>query len=130
MNEQELSGLSIDSVERGEFDVEKFDHEAHVFAAWRFIDELPLPEAIERFSNALRRLTARLGVPGKYHDTVTWFYMLLIAERHQAGEDWPSFREANEDLFASDVLSRYYTRECLASEAARQRFVLPDRIAA
>ncbi len=130
MIDAKFSGLTVDTVERGDFDVDEFDHESHVFAAWRFIDELPLLEAIERFSNALRRLTIKLGVPDKYHDTVTWFYMLLIAERHRSGEGWQAFRTANEDLFASDLLTRYYTPECLASEAARTKFVLPDRIAA
>ena len=69
-------------------------------------------------------------MPGKYHDTITWFYMLLIAERHKSDEDWEDFRSANTDLFERDLLTRYYTRECLASEDARTRFVLPDRIAA
>ena len=122
--------LTIEAVERGDIDVESFDHEAHVLAAWRFIAEMPLPEAIERFSGALQRLTTALGVPGKYHGTVTWFYMLLIAERHRPNEDWAEFRRANTDLFAPDLLSRYYTPECLGSDEARRGFVLPDRIAA
>ena len=130
MTTDKLNAITIDALERGAVDVEAFDHEAHVFAAWRFISDLPLPEAIERFSGALIRLTHDLGVPEKYHGTVTWFYMLLIAERARPGEDWATFRAANEDLFERDLLDRYYTPERLASEEARSRFLLPDRLAA
>lgn len=125
-----LNSITIEALELGTIDVEAFDHEAHVFAAWRFISDLPLPEAIERFSGALIRLTRDLGVPEKYHGTVTWFYMLLIAERRQPGQEWAAFRAANEDLFERDLLTRYYTSERLASDEARARFVLPDRLAA
>ncbi len=130
MTADRLNPLTIEALERGEIDVEAFDHEAHVFAAWRFVAELPLPEAIERFSGALMRLTRKLGVPEKYHGTVTWFYMLLIAERYRPDQDWAAFRDANQDLLERDLLARYYTPECLASDEARARFVLPDRIAA
>ena len=61
---------------------------------------------------------------------MTWFYLLLIAERHQPDQDWTAFKAANSDLFASDLLARYYTPELLRSDEARTRFVLPDRIAA
>ena len=130
MKSDERSELTIEAIERGDIDAEAFDHEAHVYAAWRFISEMPLPEAIERFSGALKRLTQSLGVPEKYHGTVTWFYMLLIAERHCPNEGWADFRSANADVFARDLLTRYYTPEVLESDEARTGFVLPDRIAA
>lgn len=125
-----LYAVSVDELERGAIDVDAFDHQAHVFAAWRFVSEMPLPEAISRFSEALKRLTRELGVPEKYHGTVTWFYLLLIAERQRRSETWEEFRAANEDLFAPNLLSRYYTQKCLNSDEARRGFVLPDRIVA
>ncbi len=126
----ERTELSVSAIERGDIDVEAFDHEAHVYAGWRFVREMPLLEAIERFSSALKRLTHNLGVPEKYHGTVTWFYMLLIAERQRPDQEWAEFRNANADLFERDLLARYYTPEVLSSAAARKGFVLPDRIAA
>ena len=125
-----MTDLSIEAIERGDIDVATFDHEAHVYAAWRFVSEMPLPEAIERFSSALKRLTRDLGVPEKYHGTVTWFYMLLIAERHRSDQSWGEFQRANGDLFERDLLARYYTPERLGSDEARTGFLLPDRIAA
>ena len=46
---------------------------------------------------SLRRFAAHHRVPGLYHETITWAYLLLIRERMQrdgAPQDWPSFRDA------------------------------------
>jgi hypothetical protein len=124
--------VTVAALESGNIDAEAFDHEAHVYAAWLFLDAYPAEVASERFAAALKRLTEKLGVPGKYHDTVTRFYMALIAERRAASNDldWSGFRESNRDLFgrSDNVLSRYYSRERLASDEARRAFVLPDRL--
>ena len=47
----------------------------------------------------------------------------------QTGDDWHAFCRDNDDLFgrAVDILGRYYSPELLASDAARETFVLPDR---
>ncbi len=120
--------LTIESFESGDIDADAFDHEAHVYMAWLYLERFPVTSALARFTAALKSLTERLGVPGKYHDTITWFYLLLIAERRDPGADWSEFRARNDDLFdrSDDVLRRYYRVETLASERARARFVLPD----
>ena len=132
MNAVAAPQITIAALEDGTLDAEAFDHEAHVYLGWLFLEEMPLLEAIDRFSSALWRLTAKLGIPGKYHETVTWFFMLLIAERraNTAGGDWFSFRRKNSDLFAGNpsIVSRYYSSDLLASDRARQSFVLPDQI--
>jgi hypothetical protein len=88
-------------------------------------------EAIDRFTTSLQRFAARHGVPGLYHETITWAYLLLIHERMQRdgpAMDWESFRAANGDLFAwkPSILERYYTPGTLKSDLARRIFVLPD----
>jgi hypothetical protein len=90
--------------------------------------------ATQRYANALKVLTTKIGIPGKYHETITWFFMLLIDERRRdsASQDWFAFRRCNEDLFARgerSILNRYYWRDTLASDSARRSFVLPDRLA-
>ncbi len=126
--------LTIDDLEQSRIDGGSFNHEAHVYMAWLYLGQYPLTEAIDRFTSALKRLTLKLGVPGKYHDTITWFFMLIIAQRRigNAGADWQNFKEKNPDLFSRDanVLNRYYSKEMLATDAARRSFVLPDRLAA
>ena len=126
--------LSIDDLEQNRIEGGSFDHEAHVYLAWLYLDRYPLTEAIDRFTSALKRLTTKLGVPGKYHEIISWFYMLIIAQRRagNAGNDWPNFKEKNPDLLSREdnVLNRYYNRETLATVAARRSFVLPDRLVA
>ena len=126
--------LGIDDLEQSRIDGGSFDHEAHVYLAWLYLDRYPVTEAIERYTAALKRLTAKLGVPGKYHDTITWFFMLIIAQRRIAcaDVDWTVFKEKNADLLSreNNVLNRYYSKETLATDAARQSFVLPDRLVA
>jgi hypothetical protein len=129
----DLEFPSIESFEIGAFDVETFTHEAHVYVAWSYLQKTSLTDAIVRFSEALKRITLKLGIPGKYHETITWFFMLMVAQRREASEtnDWDEFRDANQDLVgeAKDLLDRYYTGELLASDSARRVFMLPDKVA-
>ena len=134
MNAAAEPQVSIAALESGDLDAAAFDHEAHVYLGWQYVREYPLSEAIGRFTSALRRLTIKLGVPGKYHDTISWFYLLVIADRRDQAQDdsWSAFRRDNEDLFSRDdnVLARYYSKDLLRSDRARRTFVLPDRRAA
>lgn len=109
-----------------------FDHAAHVRMAWLYVKAHPLEEAIHRFSSDLRAYTQALGAPGKYHATITWFFLLLINDRVQerGAPDWVTFQDQNPDLIgsASTLLQAHYSRDRLGSEVARKRFVLPDRV--
>lgn len=128
------SRYSIEAFEAGRIETDAFDHESHVYVAWLYVREYPLPEAIAKYTGALRRLTESLGVPEKYHATVTWFYLLQIAERRAAAPelDWAGFRDVNRDLFrrSPGLLARYYSADLLGSPRARSGFVFPDRAAA
>ena len=131
MNAVTVPELTIDAFEAGSVDADAFDHEAHIYVAWLYLQRYAPHEAIGRFTDALKRLTRQLGIPGKYHDTISWFFLLLIEERRDGSGDWFAFRRNNNDLFARDsnILSRDYSRDLLTSDRARQSFVLPDLIA-
>jgi len=126
-----VTQLSIEQFEAGHVDAEQFDHEAHVYMGWLYVQACDLPEAISRFDSTLRRLTARLGVPGKYHATITWTFLVLINERAEPDETWDGFRSRNAALIrdSKTTLQRYYSDTLLFSDAARQYFVLPDKLA-
>jgi hypothetical protein len=134
MNAIAAPQISIEALENGSLDADKFDHEAHIFVAWLYLQRYPLHEATARFIAALKRLTAQLGIPGKYHETISWFFMLLIAERRsiQKADTWHAFYRDHADLFArgdENILNRYYSSELLGSDRARQSFMLPDKLA-
>lgn len=123
--------LSIENFEAGHINAERFDHRSHVFVAWLYVQRFDLAIAIKRFDAALRRLVISLGADSKYHATLTWFFLLLIAQRSAAGETWAEFCTNNADLTANskDILSHYYSKEMLFSDRARERFMLPDNLA-
>lgn len=108
----------------------EFGHDAHILVAWHFLQQQDLLDAIRRFTRGIRRLTRKLGVTSKYHETITWFYLIKIAERCKAqpGADWAAFRTANSDLFTRNpaLVEKYYSKSLLASDTARHMFVLPD----
>src|SRR5215468_10985274 len=98
-----------------------FHHRDHVRLAWIMLGEMPVPAALARFSEGLRRYAASLGKANLYHETITWAFLLLIHER---------MARAKADLLAwsPSVLSAYYRDETLASPLARRTFLLPDRL--
>lgn len=111
---------------------DRFHHADHLHAAWLYLTRLPATEAIARFSQVLRSYAACLGKPGRYHETITWAYLLLLNERihrSQLNTTWQQFAAENSDLFdwSNSILARYYRPETLDSQLARQVFLMPDR---
>ena len=124
-------GPDIETFEALAFDPEAFDHTAHLYVAWLYLRDGDLLQAIERYRATLRKLTTRLGIAEKYHESVTWFFLIAVAERMngQAHDDWSRFKADNEDMFRSgrQFLGRFYSDELLSSERAKRSFCLPDR---
>ena len=110
---------------------DQFHHEQHVRVAWLFVCRHGMPTAIGEFSDAIKRFAAAKGAHGLYHETITWAFLLIIAERQarQPAGTWPDFATANADLLTwrPSILDRYYSKELLASDLARRSFVMPDR---
>ena len=109
-----------------------FHHADHVRLAWLYLRDKPFAAALEAFCVGLRRFAASVGKPGLYHETITWFYLLLIRERRArlaAGHAWEEFAAANADLldWKNSILKKHYREETLQSDFARRVFVLPDR---
>lgn len=105
---------------------EQFGHRDHVRAAFLYLERQSFGAAIDRMLNTLRRYTAHQGSSSKYHETVTVAFMSLVNAHRQAGGygDWSEFEALNPELFDATLLSRYYAPETLASDRARQSFVL------
>jgi hypothetical protein len=130
MNSATSPTITIDRFEASDVDPDEFNHEAHVYVGWLYVQQFELGTAITRFDAALRRLVTNLGANGKYHATLTWFFLLLIADRTEVDETWQVFKSRNLELVTNsrDVLSRYYSDGYLFSDRARERFVLPDKV--
>ena len=123
-------GPSLSDFEALRIDPETFNHAAHMFVAWSYLLKYDLATSIQRYRETLQRLTRKFGVPGKFHETITWFYMIVIAERmaDQDDDNWQDFVSAHPDLFTREpsLISRFYSDELIASDRARQTFLLPQ----
>lgn len=126
-----LTDPLVRAFESRTLDPAQFHHREHLYVAWCYLRELPLEEALARYVRHLRELASALGVPGKFHATMTWGYVVLL---HAAMEGAPNatFDEllAGNPALAdhrSGVLHAFYDSDQLASDEARRRFVLPRR---
>lgn len=112
-------------------DPTRFHHREHLYVAWCYLRDLPLEEALARYVRHLRQLTVALGVPGKFHATMTWSYLILLdqAMQRSPGADFDQLLAANPALLdhRTGALFDHYDRAQLDSDEARRRFVLPRR---
>ena len=111
----------------------EFHHEQHVQVAWEFVRRHGMPAALAEFTAAIKRFADAKGATGLYHETITWAFLLLIAERQARtnADTWVQFADANPDLLCwkPSILERYYSTAMLKSDLAKRVFVLPDKIA-
>lgn len=115
---------------RGEIDPAHFPHREHVRMGFNMLRRFDFSETVFRYSNALRMMTARIGKPEAFHQTVTIAFLSLIAERLEAKvhPDFASFAQANPDLMVKSALAGWYTPERLALSSARRTFLLPKAV--
>lgn len=123
----------IDRFESGEVPESGFHHADHVRLAFAYLRSYPVLVALEKFSAALKQFAASHEKTQLYHETITWAYIFLIAERiaRSGAEqlDWDVFAEQNPDLLVwkSGILTRYYEDATLKSDLARRIFIFPDK---
>ena len=122
----------IRQFEEGTASADNFHHADHVRLAFDYVCRYSVLEAVQRLSDGLKRFAAAQGKADRYHETITWAYLLLIHERiARTGcvQTWEEFAECNGDLLVwkDGVLSTLYRQETLDSDFARRVFVLPDR---
>ena len=111
----------------------QFSHRAHVRVAWLYVRDNPLAHASDKFVRHLKALNKVHGVSANYHETVTWFMLLLIADRQSKKPvaHFGEFEADNADLMkdARGLLAKYYEEETLWGDHARRCFTLPDKLA-
>lgn len=111
---------------------DQFHHPQHVYVAWVFVRRYGLPAALAEFTTAIKRFADAKGATGLYHETITWAFLLIIAERQArcGAATWDDFAAANPDLLVwkPSILGQYYSSTLLESDLAKRVFLFPDRI--
>ncbi len=126
-----LADPLVRAFESKTLDPATFHHREHLYVAWCYLSALSLEDALARYVRHLRELVSALGVPNKFHATVTWAYVVLVhaAMDRSPGATFDQLLDENPALLnhQSGAIYAFYDREQLACEEARRRFVLPRR---
>ncbi len=105
-----------------------FGHREHLLVAWTYLRAAPFEVAAMRFITSLKRFAARHGEPGKYHATVTWALLMLLAEAIDEDPklDFDALLAKRPDLLdARELLNRHYDLDTLDADQARRTPLLP-----
>jgi hypothetical protein len=113
------------ALERGE--IKDFHHASHLHVAWVYLDESSsVQQAARKMRNTLRRFAAAAGKAEKYHETITLFWVHLLAYAASRAERLEDVVRANPLLLEKNFPLAYYSPERLFSDEARISWVEPD----
>lgn len=117
--------------ERGTLDPAQFNHRLHLSLAWTYLQRDGFPEGALNFRRNLKAYVATVGAEGKYHETITWAYLVLLNEelslRSPQGESFDTMIQRRPDLLdhRNGAIARCYRKSQLDSPDARRVFLLP-----
>ena len=117
------------ALERGEIANENFRHASHLHVAWVYLSESISPsEASGKMRETLRQLAAAAGKLEKYHETLTlfWVRVLALVRAVAANKSLEEIVHANPQLLEKNFPLAYYSAERLFSDKARASWVEPD----
>ncbi|CAE7567398.1 dnaX, partial [Symbiodinium microadriaticum] len=118
-----------DRFEAGTLAPEGFSHVDHIGVACQMLQRYEFLDAAQRYGRALRDIAARAGAPDKFNVTITLAFLGLLSERmvETVHETFAEFLEKNPDLTSRSLMATWYSDSRIASGAARQSFLMPDR---
>ena len=102
-----------------------FRHGDHLRLAWIELHRRPFDQALTAVREGIRAYAAHHGQSHLFHETITGAWVRLLATH-----DEPSFAQfvtENEHRLNAGLLARFWSPSVLQSEAARFRWVAPDR---
>jgi hypothetical protein len=105
-----------------------FDHRQHVKFAWAVLGERPVEDAATAISGEIREF-ADVNAPGRYHETLTRFWVELVAHTRAVGGEINEFAAHLSRfpvLMDKSAPRKHYSEQLLFSPEARSNFVEPD----
>jgi hypothetical protein len=108
----------------------EFTHISHLTVAAWYLRRLSLEQATEQMRASLFRFIDHYGIEGKYHETLTVFWMRVVQKRLDELDPTLSLLEvANaviEPFSNSHLVFDYYSQALLWSAEARRTWMQPD----
>jgi hypothetical protein len=120
----------LEAVEQCRYLNAEFRHADHIRLAWIYVRRYGAGAAEERIAETIRRLAISQGHEAKYHETLTRAWLRLVALAEYLTPTLTAFDEFVAKhcwLLDRSVLLAFYSDTCLSSDAARHRWVDPDR---
>ncbi|MDY6944947.1 MAG: hypothetical protein SXG53_04440 [Pseudomonadota bacterium] len=117
--------------QRGTLDPSQFSHRVHLSLAWQYLQRDGFPRGAQQFREHLQRYVATVGAQSKYHETITWAYLVLLNEelclRAPPGESFESMIGRRPDLLdhRNGPIAQCYSKAQLESPEARRVFMFP-----
>jgi len=119
----------LSAVETATLPGERFRHREHLRLAWLCLRAHGVEAGHARVRDLIQRYAAALGASGKYHETQTRAWVLLVGAglaAAPAGETFGDFLGRCPELLEGRLLARHYREETLDSPRARAEWVPPD----
>ena len=109
----------------------EFSHGAHLTVALWYVAHAPLQVAADRMRQSLARFIAHHGVePQKYNETITLFWLKLVAHFHAHAGAGRTLADVANELLArfgdAQLLFRHYSRALIQMPEAKAAWVAPD----
>jgi hypothetical protein len=110
-------------------DARDYRHREHLRLAFAMLRDADFGDGAARLRRALRAFASAIGAEAKYHETLTWAYLAIVAERMADHRTSFELLAAHPDLLDHRAtIGRYSDLDAtLASPLARRVFVLPTR---
>lgn len=109
----------------------EFHHRDHLRLSWVLIRRLGLASAASAITGGIQRFAAKHGQSQKYHETLTQFWIRLVAHMVEARPEiteFTAFLAAFPQLLDKDLPYRHWRRETMDSQSARAGWVEPDHV--
>ncbi len=102
-------------------------HRAHLALAFECLGQGPFEVGAARFVAQLKAHVEAHGQSAKFHATITWAFLALMAERmaQAPGLSFEAFLERFPELLDAGLVRQHYPASVLDSAQARAVFVLP-----
>ena len=128
-NADNADSAFVEALLAGSLEPQQFHHRDHLRLAWALVRLTGVDEATRRITSGIRYFAARHGHAEKYHETMTQFWVRIVAHAAAVRPDITTFDEflaAFPLLLEKDLPYRHWRRETMLSPAARAQWVEPD----
>ena len=108
---------------------DEFHHRQHLEVAFWYLQSRGIDAGSHAILHAIEAFAKHLGHAEKFHQTITLFWIHLVAVAIATADRWDSpdaLIAEHPTLLDKDLPLRFYSRELLFSDKARTQWVEPD----